>query len=91
MAVTLELPPELEKGLRDETPDLEREAMISFALDLFRREKITLHEFGTMLGMTRMAADAFLARRGEYAQTATMEDMESDYQYLIGQFSERGR
>lgn len=91
MSLTLELPPELEASLREDNPDLEREALISVALDLFRKEKVTLHEFGKMLGMTRLEADSFLATRGEYAQTITPEEMESDYQYLVGQFPERGR
>ena len=91
MAVTLELPPDLEKGLREETPDLEREAMISFALDLFRREKISVSVLGRMLGMNRFEANRFLIERGETAQMLTLEDLEGDYQRLREAFLAEGK
>jgi len=48
--ITLDLPPDLERQLREEIPDLDAEVKIAVALDLFRKEQIAIYEFRLMLG-----------------------------------------
>jgi predicted HTH domain antitoxin len=78
MPITLDLPPDLERQLREEIPDLDAEAKIAVALDLFRKEQITIYELRLLLGLTRDAANALLVSRKEFAQSPTLEDVEND-------------
>ena len=91
MAVNLEFPVGLEAQLRCIAPDLEAETRTAIALDLFRRELISLSFFGKMLGMDRFEASRFLKERGETAQMLTLEDLEADYQTAKRLFAESGR
>ena len=78
MPITLDMPQELERHLREEIPDLDKEAKIAVALDLFRKEQITIYELRLMLGLTRDEANALLVSRKEFAQSPTLEDLEND-------------
>jgi len=91
MAVTLEFPAGLEEQLRRVTPDLESDTRTAIALDLFRRELISLSFFGSMLGMDRFEASRFLMERGETAQMLTLDDLEADYQTAKRIFAENWR
>ncbi len=91
MTITLELPEELETRLREEVPDLDAEARIAVALDLFRKEQITHFELGRMLGLDRFETNALLVARQEYAQSPTLEDLENDYRTLSEFMKARGR
>ncbi len=91
MPIMLELPREMELRLREEVPDLDHEAREAVALDLFRKEKITHFELGQMLGLDRFETDTFLVDRNEFAQSPTLEDLESDYQTLTKIMAAHGR
>jgi predicted HTH domain antitoxin len=91
MPIVIEMPSEMETHLRKENPDIDQKAREAVALDLFRREKITLFEFGKMLGMDRHQADEYLAVRKEYAQCLTREEIDSDRQTLEKVLHEMGR
>ena len=91
MAIMLDLPTEIERRLREEVPDLDTEARVAVALDLFRKEQITHYELGQMLGLDRFETDAFLMNRNEFAQSLTLEDVESDRQTLKQVLREMGR
>lgn len=82
MQITFNLPEEIEQRLREVSPDIEREAREALALELFRKERITHYEFGQMLGLSRCETDAFLVDHHEFAQSPTLEDLESDFQTL---------
>jgi predicted HTH domain antitoxin len=71
--------------------DLSRAALELFALDLFRKEKVTVYEFGKILGMNRLQADAYLNEKKEYAQSLTPEDLENDFQTGMQILRELGR
>ena len=64
MTITLDLPPELERQLREQLPDLDRTARESLLLDLYRQHKITHHELALALGLNRFDMDALLKSRG---------------------------
>ncbi len=91
MAIMLDLPTEMERRLREEVPDLDTEARVAVALDLFRKEQITHYELGQMLGLDRFETDTFLMDRNEFAQSLTREDVESDRQTLKQVLREMGR
>jgi len=50
MPITLDLSLDLKRQLREEIPDLDAEVKIAVALDLFRKEQITIYELWLMLG-----------------------------------------
>ena len=52
MAMTIDLPEELEATLRERVPFLESEATLSLLLRLFRSERLSLDEMGDALGLT---------------------------------------
>ena len=91
MPITLDLPKEMELRLRQEVPNLDHEAREAVALDLFRKEKITHFELGQMLGLDRYETDTFLKEHREYAQSLTLEDLESDFQTITKVMAAHGR
>jgi hypothetical protein len=79
MQLTLTIPDDQTTALQAAYgEDLSRAALELFALDLFRNEKVSLYEFGKILGLDRFQADAFLNEKKEYAQCLTFEDIEND-------------
>ncbi len=78
MSITLDLPQDLERQLREVDPAFDAETKIVAALDLFRKEQITIYELRMMLGLTRDEVNALLIERREYAQSPTFEDLEND-------------
>lgn len=91
MTITLQLPKEMERRLRRDVPNLDSEAQEAVALDLFRKEKITHHELGQMLGLDRFKTDEFLMDRNEFAQSLTLEDLERDRLTIKKVLREMGR
>ena len=90
MPITLDLPQDLERRLREKNPDLDDESKIAVALDLFRKEQITHIELGRMLSLDRLETDALLVARKEYAQSLSLEDLENDYRTLSAYMVARG-
>jgi predicted HTH domain antitoxin len=82
MALTIQLPSEVERRLRAETPDLDDRAKEAFALDLFRKGKLSHCELSQVLGFDRFETDAYLKRNNIFEGSLTMEDLESDSQTL---------
>jgi hypothetical protein len=74
MAVTFELPSEMEESLRKELDDLDRAAKEALLVDLHRQGKLTHHQLSTALGLTRLEADALLHRH-EVFYDLTAEDV----------------
>ena len=80
MPVLLSIPEQVERRLRESTPDLEMDLLETVAVNLFRADRISSYELGQMLGMDRIQAEDYLARKGILEQTLTAEDLEEDYQ-----------
>jgi hypothetical protein len=76
MAVTIQLPEDVERRLRAESPNFDAEAKGAVALDLFRRGKISHYELSTMLGLDRFETDAYLKRQGVVEGSLTMQDLD---------------
>ena len=91
MPILLQMPSLLEQRLRGDSSDLEGEAREAFALDLYRRERITHHELGQMLGLDRSQTDAFLIERNEFSHCLTNEEIDEDRRVLEKVLKELGR
>ena len=76
MAVTIQLPSEVEQRLRAGSADLDGEAKDIVALDLFRRGKLSHYELSQILGRDRFETDAYLKRHDVVEGALTMEDLD---------------
>ncbi|MBW3543610.1 MAG: UPF0175 family protein [Planctomycetes bacterium] len=82
LQVTLDLPTDVEERLRRESATLDADVQEAFALELFRRGKLTHFELSRVLGLDRVETDALLKQRGIFEQSLTSEDVEQDRQTL---------
>lgn len=82
MAVTFQFPNEVEEKLRALIPDLNAEAREAYALDLFRRGKLTHYELSLVLGLDRFETDAYLNRHGVLEGSLTMQDLDEQARTL---------
>jgi len=82
MAVTIQLPTDVEQRLRAEFADLDTEAKETLALDLFRRGKLSHYELSKVLGLDRFQTDAFLKRHNVLEGSLTMQDLDEQSQML---------
>ena len=64
MAVTIDLPPNVEARLRAELADLDEVAKLGFAVEAYRNAKLSLGQFAELLGISQYAADGILKERG---------------------------
>lgn len=62
MAVTFDLPPELEESLRREIGDLDAIAKEAALVELYRRDRVGARELGEALGLNRLEVDEVLKR-----------------------------
>jgi len=74
MAVTIQLPSDVEQRLRAPTPDLDAQAKEAVALDLFRRGKLSHFELSRILGLDRFETDACLKRHNVLEGSLTMDE-----------------
>ena len=78
MAVTIELPAEVECKLRAQTPDLAESLKEAAALELFRRGALSHFELSQVLGRDRFETDAYLKSHGIFEGSLTSEDIDAD-------------
>ena len=76
--VTLDFPLDLEEKVRQQTPNLAADVKEAYALELFRRGKLTHYELSRVLGLDRVETDAWLKQRQVYEGSLTMADLELD-------------
>jgi len=82
LQVTFDLPTEVEEKLRRESPDLDADVKETYALELFRRGKLTHCKLSSVLGLDRFATDAYLKQHNVVEGSLTMADLEADRQTL---------
>jgi predicted HTH domain antitoxin len=82
MHVTLDLPVDLEEKLRRETANLDAEVTEVYAVELFRRGRLSHYELARVLGLDRYETDSFLKRHGVFDGSPTMADLEADRRTL---------
>lgn len=78
LTITLNLPDDLEKQLRQSGRDLDGEVREAFALEMYREGRLTHADLSRMLGLDRFQTNALLNQRGIYEQSLTMADLEAD-------------
>jgi hypothetical protein len=89
--ITLDLPREVEEKLLRETPNLAAEVKEAYALELFRRGKLSHYELSCVLGLDRSATDACLQQHNVFEGSLTMADLEADRKTLDRVMSKAGR
>jgi hypothetical protein len=62
MTISFELPQSIEQHVGANTADVNREAKEAYLVELYRRRKISQHQFAEALGLTRVEADGVLKR-----------------------------
>ena len=82
MAVTIQLPPDVEQRLRADSPDLDVVAKEAMLIELYRREKVTHYELSQALGLDRFDTDAVLKKHGVAVDLPTPEEIEDDLRRL---------
>jgi len=82
MALTIQLPADVEARLRAETADLDAQAREALALGLFRQGKLSHYELSRVLGLDRFQTDAYLKRHGIFEGSLTMQDLDEQSQTL---------
>ena len=80
--VTIDLPADLEEMLRRETADLSAEVKEAYALELFRRGRLSHCDLSRVLGLDRFETDAYLKRHNVFEGSLTMAELEADRQTL---------
>ncbi len=89
LTVTLNLPPDIEQKLRAETPNLDADVSEAYALELFRRGKLSHYELSQVLRLDRFETDAYLKRHNIFEGSLTMEDLDADRRTLEELLSKR--
>ncbi|HEV8293018.1 MAG TPA: UPF0175 family protein, partial [Tepidisphaeraceae bacterium] len=74
MAVTFELPREIEKSLREQLADLDQAAKEALLVELYRQRKLTQHQFASALGISLYESEGVL-KRHEVFHEMTVDDV----------------
>jgi predicted HTH domain antitoxin len=82
LRVTLDLPADVEEKLRREHPNLDADVKEAYALELFRRGRLSHCELSRVLGLDRFETDAYLKRHNVFEGSLTMADLETDRRTL---------
>jgi len=76
MAISFELPTEVERHLREELSDLDHVAKESALVELYRQGKLSHHELATALGLGRLELDCVLKEHGVTEDSMTVEQFD---------------
>jgi predicted HTH domain antitoxin len=82
MAVTFQLPADVEQRLRDQKMDLESEAKESFLVDLYRQGNLTHLALSQALGLDRLETEDVLHKHHVTEDLGMLEDYLQDVQTL---------
>ncbi len=80
--VTFDLPPDVEQRLRREAANLDSDVKEAYALELFRRGRLSHYELSQVLGLDRHETDGYLKRHNVFEGSLTMADVDADRQTL---------
>lgn len=78
MAVTIQLPPEVEQRLRVSIADLDAAAKEAMLVELYRQEQLSRHELSCALGIDRFETDALLQRHNVTEDLPSTQELERD-------------
>jgi hypothetical protein len=78
MAVTFELPQEMERSLRRELGDLDQVAKEAALVELYRQDRVTAFELAQALSLSRLQTEALLKRHNVTEDLPTEAELELD-------------
>jgi hypothetical protein len=78
MALTIQLPSDIEQRLRADTPDLDAEAKEAMLVELYRQERLSRYELSLALGIDRFETDAVLKKHNVTEDLPTSEELADD-------------
>jgi len=78
MAVTIQLPEDVERKLRSATPNLDAEAKELMLVELYRQQKLTRYELSQSLELNRFETDGILQKHSVTEDLPTVEELEQD-------------
>jgi predicted HTH domain antitoxin len=77
MAVTIQIPADVEQRLRAEDPDLDATAREAMLVELYRQDKLSHHELSQAMGLDRFETDGLLKRHGVTEDLPTNEEYDA--------------
>ncbi len=86
LTIHLDLPADVEEKLRAQTTNLSADVKEAYALELFRRGRLSHLELSQVLGLDRLETDAYLKRHNVFEGSLTMEDLDADRRTLAQLF-----
>jgi hypothetical protein len=78
MAVTIQLPADVEQRLRAESPNLDAEAKEAMLVGLYRQDKLSRCELSQALNLSRLETDGVLKKHNVTEDLPTLEELEED-------------
>ena len=76
MAISFDIPTDLEQQLRVELSDLDQVAKEAAMVELYRQGKLSHHNLATALGVGRLELDGVLKEHGVTEDSITVEEFE---------------
>jgi predicted HTH domain antitoxin len=77
MAVTIQIPADVEQRLCAEDPDLEATAREAMLVELYRQDRLSHHELSQAMGLDRFETDGLLKRHGVTEDLPTNEEYDA--------------
>jgi hypothetical protein len=84
MSITFELPPEIERTLRDRVADFDAQAKESALVEMYRQGRLTHSELAEALGLSRYQVDGVLKRHGVVEDLLTLDEFRQELKYNDG-------
>ena len=81
MAVTFELPSDIENTLRHQLADLDHAAKEALLVEMYRQRKLTHHQLSQALSLSRFETDGVLKRHEVYLEM-TLDEVVQDSEGL---------
>ncbi len=81
MPITIDLPSDIERDLRNRLGDLDAEAKEALAVEFYRQRKLTHHQLSSLLGLSRFETDGVLKKHDVYCDL-TAEDVAREAEEL---------
>lgn len=82
MAITFELPHDLEKTLRQRLGDLDQAAKEAALIELYRQDKLTQYDLSQALGLSRLETETLLKKHNVTEDLPTPSEIERDVDTL---------
>ncbi len=82
MAITFDLPSDIERHLRQSVSDLDQTAKEAALVELYRQGKLTQHDLAQALDVTRLEVDSLLKQHGVTEDLPTADEIAEDVNNL---------